>query len=208
MNPRHLLMGVVLAGAAALVLFGDNSPSGDVAEPAERRVPKVATAAATSGAAGSAAATTATTAAAATSAAAAPSPRGKAQTRSTTVADTAILRLLPRAELLGKSGDASFAGNEGLFGSRNWTPPPPPPAAPPPPPPPMAPPLPYTFIGKALADGAWEVFLARGADRTFIVRNQMVIDGAYRVDSIAPPMMKLTYLPLNQAQQLNIGVPD
>lgn len=198
MNPRHLLMGVVLAGAAALVLFGDNSPSGDVAEPAERRVPKVATAAAPG-----VASTVATASAAPV---AAPSPRGKAQAR--TVTDTAILRLLPRAELLGKSGDASFAGNEGLFGSRNWTPPPPPPAAPPPPPPPVAPPLPYTFIGKALADGAWEVFLARGADRTFIVRNQMVIDGAYRIDSIAPPMMKLTYLPLNQAQQLNIGVPD
>ena len=34
----------------------------------------------------------------------------------------------------------------------------------------------------------------------------MVIDGAYRVDAIAPPTLKLTYLPLNQVQQLNIGV--
>ena len=72
----------------------------------------------------------------------------------------------------------------------------------------MAPPLPYTFLGKAMSDGVWEVFLARGPDRTLIVRNQMVLDGAYRVDAIAPPVMKLTYLPLNQVQQLNIGVAD
>jgi hypothetical protein len=72
----------------------------------------------------------------------------------------------------------------------------------------MAPPLPYTYIGKAVSDGVWEVFLARGADRTLIARNQMVLDGAYRVDAITPPVMKLTYLPLNQVQQLNIGVAE
>ena len=71
----------------------------------------------------------------------------------------------------------------------------------------MAPPMPFTFIGKAAADGAWEVFLARG-DKTYVVRAKMVIDGTYRVDSIAPPFMSLTYLPLNQVQQLNIGVLD
>jgi hypothetical protein len=54
----------------------------------------------------------------------------------------------------------------------------------------------------------WEVFLARGGDRTYVVRNQTVIEGVYRVDAIAPPTLKLTYLPLNQVQQLNIGVPD
>ncbi|MTW04000.1 hypothetical protein GM668_18120, partial [Duganella ginsengisoli] len=42
MTPRHILMGVALAGAAALVLFGDNKPDSDVAEPAERRLPKAA----------------------------------------------------------------------------------------------------------------------------------------------------------------------
>jgi len=68
----------------------------------------------------------------------------------------------------------------------------------------MAPPMPFTYIGKALADGAWEVFLARG-DKTYSVRNQSVIDGIYRVEKIAPPLMSLTYLPLNQQQQMNIG---
>ena len=32
------------------------------------------------------------------------------------------------------------------------------------------------------------------------------LEGAWRVDRIAPPIMTLTYLPLNQVQQLNIGV--
>jgi hypothetical protein len=35
-----------------------------------------------------------------------------------------------------------------------------------------------------------------------------VLDGTYRVESIAPPVLTLTYLPLNQQQQLNIGVFD
>jgi hypothetical protein len=89
---------------------------------------------------------------------------------------------------------------------QNWNPPPPPPPPPSntPPPPPMAPPMPFTYIGKALADGAWEVFLARG-DKTYSVRVQTVIDGTYRVERIAPPLMSLTYLPLNQQQQMNIG---
>ncbi|HEY0063319.1 MAG TPA: hypothetical protein VGC21_14465, partial [Telluria sp.] len=97
----------------------------------------------------------------------------------------------------------------------DWTPPPPAPdanalaaaAAAAPPPAPVAPPLPFTFLGKAVANGSWEVFLARG-EQTYIVRNKMVIDGTYRVDAINPPNLTLTYLPLNQVQQLNIGVLD
>ena len=34
------------------------------------------------------------------------------------------------------------------------------------------------------------------------------IDGTYRVDEIRPPVLTLTYLPLEQRQQLNIGVFD
>ena len=67
--------------------------------------------------------------------------------------------------------------------------------------------MPFTFLGKAVANGQWEVFLARGSE-TLIVRDKTVIDGIYRIDAIAPPAMTFTYLPLNQAQQLNIGVLD
>lgn len=116
-----------------------------------------------------------------------------------------ILHLLPRDELIGKV-DADGA----LFDSRNWNPPPPPPPKPqpaPPPPPPTAPPLPFTLLGKSVGDGVYEVYLARG-DKTYLVRENTTIDGTYRVDKIVPPMLTMTYLPLNQVQQLNIGVFD
>jgi len=119
----------------------------------------------------------------------------------------AILRLQPRETLIGNSLEASAPRDNEVFGRHDWAPPPPPPAQPAPPPPPSAPPLPFTYIGKSVGQGAWEVYLARG-DRTYIVREEDVIDGTYRVESIAPPLMTLTYLPLKQVQQLNIGVFD
>jgi hypothetical protein len=118
-----------------------------------------------------------------------------------------ILRLVPREALVGDGADEFKGGDGGLFGRQDWTPPPPPPPPAPPPPPPSAPPLPFTYIGKSLSDGAWEVYLATGS-RTYLVRDKSVIDGTYRVDAIAPPMLTLTYLPLNQIQHLNIGVFD
>lgn len=187
MKPYQIAMGVALAGAAALVIFGDNRPSSDIAEPVTRpakapgAVPSVPAVAERSG----------------------------KDVKAT--ADATILRLVPRATLVGDSADASFGAGEGVFLGQNWNPPPPPP--PPqsqsnaPPPPPMAPPVPFNYFGKAVADGQWEVYLARG-DKTYVVRNKTVIEGAYRVDRIAPPLMTVTYLPLNQVQQINIGAFD
>ncbi len=180
MQPRHLALLAALALAAGLVVFGDSTPSGGVAEPAERAAPRLAGAA---------------------PAAATPGP-----------AEPAIARLIPRAELVGDEDD--IKGADAVFGSQNWNPPPPKLSAaaaaaalppPPPPPPPSAPPLPFTYLGKALEAGTWEIYLARG-DKTYIVKIHAVIDGQYRVDAIAPPMLTLTYLPLNQVQTLNIGV--
>ncbi|WP_426100740.1 hypothetical protein [Massilia sp. TSP1-1-2] len=186
MNPRHIAMGAALLGAAALVAFGDRKPDSGVAEAVERKPARA----------------DATVAAVAIPRRAAPGA----------AADPAILRLTPRATLIGNSDEAMGPGQD-VFGRRDWTPPPPPPpkqasnAAPPPPPPPMAPALPFTYLGKAASAGSWEVFLAIG-EKTYIVRDKMVIDGTYRVDAIAPPTLTLTYLPLNQVQQLNIGVLD
>jgi hypothetical protein len=179
MKPRHLAMGAALLLAAGLVLFGDKTPDAGVAEPVER-------------------------------AARAPAPVAVASAPTTRPGvEPVILRLLPRAELMGESG----ADGTPLFGSQNWNPPPPPPVkasamqAPPPPPAPTAPPLPFTLIGKSAGSGVYEVYLARG-DQVFLVREKTTIDGTYRVDKIVPPMLTLTYLPLNQVQQLNIGVFD
>ena len=113
-----------------------------------------------------------------------------------------IARLVPRALLL---EEGAGAGADALFGRQDWTPPPPPPPKPLPPPPPSAPPVPFTVIGKSLEEGKWEVYLASG-ERTHAATVGIVLDGAWRVDRIAPPLMTLTYLPLNQIQQLNIGV--
>ena len=182
MKPYQIVMALALAGSAGLVLFGDNAPSADIAEPVTRAADARPVAATTPRHAGREAAE-------------------KPQT------ETAILRLTPRAQLVGEAGDAGFAQGEGVFAGQNWNPPPPPPPPPSnaPPPAPVAPPLPFIYIGKAVAEGAWEVYLARG-DKTYSARLQMVIDGAYRVDRIAPPLMTVTYLPLNQQQQMNIGV--
>jgi hypothetical protein len=123
-------------------------------------------------------------------------------------ADSVILRLLPREALVGDMD----ADGTGLFNSQNWNPPPPPQAAVQaqadlPPPQPVAPPLPFKLIGKSVGSGVYEVYLARG-DQVYLVREKSTIDGTYRVDRIVPPMLTLTYLPLNEVQQLNIGVFD
>jgi hypothetical protein len=187
LKPRHALLGVALAGAAGLVLFGDRTPAGEsIVVEAAPRAPARAPAAV---------------------------PRSAQPPAQATAPRQQILALVPRDELIGEADTRMGQdGNGGgaVFGHQDWTPPPPPPPPPqpaPPPPPPQAPPLPYTFIGKAVADGAWEVYLGRG-DQTYVVRAHTVIDGMYRVDAIAPPVLTLTYLPLNQVQQLNIGVFD
>jgi hypothetical protein len=199
MKPRQLALGAALAGAALLVMFGDRSPDAGVAEPVERAPashrPSVAVL--TSSPASVSVAVPATSPALASADAAGNAAR----------IGPRILALVPRESLIGDSDDQFRQADNAVFGHQDWTPPPPPPPAPPPPPPPSAPPLPFTFIGKSVADGAWEIYLARG-DRTYVVRDKTVIDGTYRVDAIAPPVLTLTYLPLNTVQQLNIGVFD
>jgi hypothetical protein len=190
MKARHLAMGAALVAAALLVLFGDRSPDTEVAEAVERApAPRPVEPAPVP----------------ARRAADAPAPVRASGATAGSNGGTPILALVPRETLIGDSDTQFRQGENGVFGRQDWTPPPPPPAPAPPPPPPSAPPLPFTFIGKSVADGTWEVYLARG-DRTYVVRDKTLIDGTYRVDAIAPPVLTLTYLPLNQVQQLNIGV--
>lgn len=125
--------------------------------------------------------------------------------RRETAGDPAILELLPRESLIG--GARAGGPVDGLFHAQSWTPPPPPPPKPLPPPPPTAPPLPFTFLGKKLEGSEWEVYLGRG-ENILIVRQKTTVEGTYRVDSIAPPTLSLTYLPLNQQQTLTIGGTD
>ncbi len=175
MNRRVMIYGAALAGAAALFIFGDSTPDSGVAEAVER-APVQATA-----------------------------PAIVASKAPGSAPEPLILRVQDRTALIGDDDNLQAGA---MFGTQDWNPPPAaqaPAAPPPPPPPPTAPPLPFTFIGKAVSDGAMEVYLARSGT-TYIVRENMVIDGTYRVDDISPPTLKLTYLPLNQVQQINIGV--
>lgn len=120
------------------------------------------------------------------------------------VGTATIVPPTPR-ENLASAGDAPAA--QRLFVSQNWGPPPPAPSSTPvpiAPLPPTAPPMPFTYLGKAQSAGAWEVYLARG-EKTFIVHENSVVDDVYRVASIKPPRLSLIYIPMNQQQELDIG---
>jgi len=67
----------------------------------------------------------------------------------------------------------------------------------------MAPPLPFTYIGRQRSNGKWEVYLARGDDVLFVEANS-VIDGVYELKSIDPNVLTFLYLPLQQTQTLAI----
>ncbi len=127
--------------------------------------------------------------------AAPPQPAISAEPVRPSTGETTVLALRPREA----SPDIVQA-----FPSRDWAPPPPPPPPPAPPPKPTAPPLPFVMIGKKWEDGQWQVFLGRH-EETFVVKTGDTLDGRYRVDSIAPPSMTFTYLPLKERQTLTIG---
>lgn len=94
-----------------------------------------------------------------------------------------------------------------LFASVSWLPPTPP-SPPPPklvaPPPPQAPPLPFSFVGMLEDSAKPTAFLARG-DALLIVLAGDTLDGNYRVDTVSPKEIALTYLPLNQKQHIWIS---
>lgn len=181
MNMRRLLMGAAFLVAAWLALFADKTPQAEQMQASETDLaPTMSrTADGTSQKPGPVAASGVT-----------------------------ILRLRERAPYVarGHEDDAEHSAEPALFGAFNWDPPPPKVVAGPPPPP-QAPPLPYTYIGKKLELGAWEVYLALGED-TRIVRPNSTLDEKYRVDSIVPPTLSLTYLPLKQPQTMNIGTTE
>lgn len=116
--------------------------------------------------------------------------------------------LIDRSKLIGsdESKSTKSVNWRNLFVSSSWTPP----AAPAKPLPPIAvtvptaPVFPFQYVGKKLEDSVWEVYLSRG-DQSFLVREGGTLEGTYRIDSITPPRLTVTYLPLGQSQSLSIG---
>jgi len=198
MKPRHLIMALGVVGAGWLALFGDKTPNSGVAEavvtPKDRMTKPVTQ-------------STHTVQATPTNIAveAVPAKNGDAENiphAGKTKREPLILALHARKELIG--GASAASKDSLLFGSQSWVPAPPLPPKPVTPPPPAAPTLPFTYIGKKLEDAMWEVYLTEG-EHTIIVREKSTIEQTYRVESIKPPTMTLTYLPLNQMQTLSIG---
>ena len=183
MTVRQLVGLAALLASGWLAFFADKTPSGDADLVAPTR----------SNTAGRAAPAPAR---AAVQAGATPKPK---VANPAPVAAEAVLALADR--LPAPKPDPERPGAQ-AFGARSWTPVPPPPA----PVVPRAPALPFAFLGKQLQGGAWQVFLALGED-TRLARMATVIDGQYRVESIVPPQIVFTYLPLNERQTLDIGAP-
>ncbi len=121
------------------------------------------------------------------------------------LAATAVPDILPLRQRA--SGQSAGLEPARLFAAQSWAPAPPPKPKAPPPAPPSAPPLPFQVIGKQAVGGITSVFLAHGAT-VIVAREGETVAGTYRVDAIRPPFMVLTYLPLNQTQQLSIGAFD
>ncbi|PHV11007.1 hypothetical protein CSQ89_13170 [Chitinimonas sp. BJB300] len=114
-----------------------------------------------------------------------------------------IVALLPRASLMHDGEDeTNLFPAKSLPKTTAATAPLPvvvaPPAAP------VAPSLPFQFIGKQFDGHTWEVYL-ENADQTLVVHHGDTLLGAYRVDEIKPPLLTLTFLPLETKQTLAIG---
>lgn len=132
-----------------------------------------------------------------------PSPDGqRANASSSEQSSMTLIELVPRKQLIQGTATNGKTPRD-LFTDRSWTPLARPAAAVAPPPP-MAPPVPFAYLGKRLEGEKWQVFLGR-ADQTFVVSVGSTIDNLYRVDSISPPNLSLTYLPLGQSQSVSIG---
>jgi hypothetical protein len=94
-------------------------------------------------------------------------------------------------------------GVKDMFPVKSWYVPPPPPKVVPITP--VAPPLTFQYIGKMRDNGDHAAVFLEKQGRIFIVREGDTVDSKYRVESIIPPVMTLTYLPLNIKQTVQIG---
>ena len=74
----------------------------------------------------------------------------------------------------------------------------------PPPPAPVAPPLPFTFLGRMVENDNTVLFLSR-QDQSYSVKMNSVLDKDYRVVQISNDQVVFTYLPLNIQQTLSFG---
>lgn len=119
-------------------------------------------------------------------------------------------------DLLGQRQFKAEAGN--IFKSTSWVPARPQPTmqqqqtalaqqaarAAAPPPAPKPPPLQFKYIGKAIAENETWVFLSESGEN-HVTKLGGHIEDRYRIDAVDDETVKLTYLPLDAKQTLNIN---
>jgi hypothetical protein len=69
---------------------------------------------------------------------------------------------------------------------------------------PVAPPLPFKYIGKIYGDDEYQVFVTVQG-KSYVVKVGDVIQTSYKIEQIAPPVMVVKYIPLDELQNINIG---
>ncbi len=89
-----------------------------------------------------------------------------------------------------------------MFPAKSWYVPPPPPKIRPAP---VAPPLPFVYIGKIMEPGKNPTVILESQNRTYLVQENDAVGSNYRIDTIRPPVMTLTYIPLEIKQTMQIG---
>jgi hypothetical protein len=185
-NKRWLLWLPLLGIALWLGLFADKTPNDKIAQPKPAAVVPQKTATPTT------------------------IPRPVAKTDAPQLETLVDRATLMGSEELAQKSEPKFKSKlskeRNLFASSSWTPPAPP-SKPTPPiatPAPTAPAFPFQYVGKKLEDSVWEVYLSRG-DQNFLVREGGTLENTYRIDSITPQRISVTYLPLGQSQSLSIG---
>lgn len=94
-----------------------------------------------------------------------------------------------------------------VFVSRSWyvPPPAPPPRPAAPTPAPSAPPLPFAYLGKIEEAARAPIFFLQKGEKMYSVTAGDTIDGIYRVEGETGERLRLTYLPLDTAQLVELG---
>ncbi len=94
-----------------------------------------------------------------------------------------------------------------VFVSHSWyvPPPPSPPRAAAPPPAPSAPRLPFAYLGKIEEATRAPVFFLQKGEKMYTVSAGDIIDGVYRVEGETGGRLRLTYLPMDLAQAVELG---
>lgn len=137
-------------------------------------------------------------------------PATGAAVERTAAADAAALPVggPVKLELLARQRDLGTPGESGdAFGAKSWVVAPPPPPPPPPPviEPPRAPPLPFRFMGQVdEGNGQRIYFLTRGTEMISASVGEN-IDNTYLLERAEGGSLRFVYLPLREAQILQIG---